>query len=146
MAAGWVSALSFSFVLVVFGCYKAVNQVNHNPPPSRVLPSGPLYFHCHVQLLKSSAGRTGLTCDGSMSDVWTACLLHSFWAGFVHWQACAQTLGLPKWFIWTFRFPLKWHHRSPAWLMSLHLQTLLCPKRRQNIWNTEGFVFYFVFV
>lgn len=44
----------------------------------------------------------------------------------------------PRW-IWTFSLSLKWHHRSPAWLMSPHLDTLFYPECQLNIWKVRTF-------
>lgn len=140
MAAGWVSALSFSFVSVVFGCYKAVNQVNHNS----------LFASCRLALSnfpvtpasQPSPGCAGLTWQLTVWRVGrsrVSCL--HFGLGCAPAGVCTDE-GSPSVVYLNFSFPLKWHNRGPAWLMSPHLHTLLCPKRRQNIWNTE--VLFFV--
>lgn len=135
-----MSALSFSFVLVVFGCYKALNQVNHNP----------LYASCRLALSsftvslasQSCAGCTGLTCDSSMSDVWIACLLLSFWARLctgrrVHRRGVSLS-GLFELFL-----PFEMASQKPCMINVTTLADIVVPKAPAEYLKYRGFLFCF---
>lgn len=136
MAAGWVSALSFSFVSVVFGCYKAVNQVNHNP----------LFAFCHLALSnfpvtpasQPSPGCAGLTWQLTVwrvGRVSPAFILGSV----VHRQACAQTLsGLFELFL-----PFEMASQRPCMINVTTLAHIVVPKAPAEYLKHRGFLFCF---
>lgn len=80
----------------------------------------------------------------SPSPRWTRdgwCLIWQLLVSCIHFGlgsapggVCTDT-GSPSVVYLNFSFPLKWHHRGSAWLMSPQWRTLFCPKLQQNIWN-----------